>query len=84
MIPAATLPTCQQCRATINRLTTAGHPPRVTNYQEDKTAQGVAIRNGWVSAPIVYCTDNNGDEIHSWHGYNPHAIDLAIQAGYAN
>lgn len=29
-------------------------------------------------------TINNGDVVHSWHGYNPHAIDLAIRAGYAN
>ena len=84
MITVATLPNCMQCRATIKRLTNAGHPPKTTNYQEDRTAQGIAIRNGWASAPIVYCTDNNGNEIHSWHGYNPHAIDLAIQAGYAN
>lgn len=84
MITVATVPNCQQCRATIKRLTNAGRPPRVTNYQEDKMAQDIAIRNGWASAPIVYCTDNNGNEIHSWHGYNPHAIDLAIQADYTD
>lgn len=84
MITVATVPNCQQCRATIKRLTNAGHPPRVTDYQEDKTAQGVAIRNNWTSAPVVYATNNNGDVVHSWHGYNPHAIDVAIQAGYTN
>lgn len=84
MITVAAVPNCQQCRATIKRLTNAGHKPQVTDYQEDKTAQDIAIRNGWTSAPVVYCTDNNGGEVHSWHGYNPHAIDLAIQAGHAN
>lgn len=84
MITVATVPDCQQCRATIKRLTNAGHTPKITNYQEDKTAQGIAIRNGWTSAPVVYCADNNGNEVHSWHGYNPHAIDLAIQTGYVN
>lgn len=84
MITVATVPNCQQCRATIKRLTNAGHAPRITNYPEDKTAQGIAIRNGWTSAPIVYCTDSAGNETQSWHGYNPHAIDLAIQTGYAN
>ena len=84
MITVATVPNCQQCRATIKRLTAAGHPPRTTDYQEDKTAQAIAIRNGWTSAPIVYCADNAGNETHSWHGYNPHAIDLAIQAGQAD
>lgn len=84
MITVATVPNCQQCRATIKRLTNAGHPPRVTNYQEDKTAQDAAISNGWTSAPVVYCTDPDGNVVHSWHGYNPHAIDLAIQSGHAN
>lgn len=84
MITVATLPNCQQCRATIKRLTNAGHTPRTTDYQEDKTAQDIAIRNGWTSAPVVYCTNHDGEVVHSWHGYNPHAIDLAIQAGHAN
>lgn len=84
MITVATVPNCQQCRATIKRLTNAGHPPRVTNYQEDETAQDAAISNGWTSAPVVYCTDPDGNVVHSWHGYNPHAIDLAIQSGHAN
>lgn len=84
MITVATVPNCQQCRATIKRLTNAGHPPKITNYQEDKTAQDIAIRNGWTSAPVVYCTDQDGNAVHSWHGYNPHTIDLAIQAGQAN
>lgn len=84
MITVATVPNCQQCRATIKRLTNASHPPRVTNYQEDKTAQDAAISNGWTSAPVVYCTDPDGNVVHSWHGYNPHAIDLAIQSGHAN
>lgn len=84
MITVATVPNCQQCRATIRRLTNAGHPPRVTDYQEDKTAQAIAIRNGWTSAPVVYATNNDRDVTHSWHGYNPHTIDLAIQAGYTN
>ena len=84
MITVATVPNCQQCRATIKRLTNAGHSPQTTDYQEDKTAQGIAIRNGWTSAPVVYCTGQDGSVVHSWHGYNPHAIDLAIQAGHAN
>lgn len=84
MITVATVPNCQQCRSTIKRLTNAGHPPRTTNYQEDRAAQDIAVRNGWTSAPVVYATTNNGNVVHSWHGYNPHAIDLAIQAGYAN
>lgn len=84
MITVATVPNCQQCRATIKRLTNAGHQPRITDYQGDKTAQAIAIRNNWASAPIVYCTDNAGNETRSWHGYNPHAIDLAIKAGDAN
>lgn len=84
MITVATVPNCQQCRATIRRLTNAGHTPRTTSYQEDKAAQDIAVRNGWASAPVVYATSNNGDVVHSWHGYNPHAIDLAIEAGYAN
>lgn len=84
MITVATLPNCQQCRATIKRLTAAGHPPRTTDYQEDGTAQDIAIRNGWTSAPVVYRTNQDGNVVHSWHGYNPHAIDLAIQADYAN
>ena len=84
MITVATVPNCQQCRATIERLTNAGHPPRVTNYQEDKTAQDAAISNGWTSAPVVYRTDPDGNVVHSWHGYNPHAIDLDIQSGHAN
>ena len=84
MITVATVPNCQQCRATIKRLTNAGHPPKTTNYQEDKTAQDIATRNGWTSAPVVYCTDQDGNAVHSWHGYNPHTIDLAIQTGYAN
>lgn len=84
MITVATVPNCQQCRATIKRLTNAGHPPQTTDYQEDKTAQDIALLNGWTSAPIVYATNNDGGLAHSWHGYNPHAIDLAIEAGYAN
>ena len=84
MITVATVRNCQQCRATIKRLTNAGHPPRTTNYQEDKAAQDIAIRSNWTSAPVVYCTDPDGNVVHAWHGYNPHAIDLAIQAGYTN
>ena len=84
MITVATTPNCQQCRATTRRLTNVGYPPRVTNYQEDKTAQALAICNNWTSGPIVYCTDQDGNVSHSWHGYNPYAIDAAIQAGYAN
>ena len=56
----------------------------VPNCQQDKTAQDTAIRNNWTGAPVVYATNNNGDVVHSWHGYNPHAIDFAIQAGHAN
>lgn len=84
MITVATVPNCQQCRATIKRLTAAGHPPRTTDYREDETAQSIATRNNWASAPVVYCTDDDGNEKHAWHGYNPRAIDLAIQAGYTN
>ena len=84
MITVATIPNCQQCRATIKRLTNAGRAPQTTDYQEDEAAQDIAIRNGWTSAPVVYCTNRDGEVVHSWHGYNPHAIDLAIQAGHAN
>ena len=70
--------------ATAKAFIRQGVPFNVSNYMRDKTAQSLSNEHGYSQFPVVYCTDPDGNVFHSWHGYNPHAIDLAIQSGYTN
>lgn len=57
-------------------------PFTVTSYFKDKTAQALSAQHSFSSFPVVYCTDEDGNEFHSWCGYDAEQIAQAVERRY--
>lgn len=81
-----TKPSCVQCNATYRALDKAGLSYSSIDLTVDETALDTMKSLGFQQAPVVMETDDDGNVIDSWSGFNPIKIEerkLAKQAAEA-
>lgn len=70
-----TKPACVQCNATYRALDNAGLSYSSVDMTVDPTALDRMKALGFLQAPVVIRTDDEGNVIDSWSGFNPGKVE---------
>ena len=75
MITVYTLPNCVQCNQTKRELDKQGLTYNTVDLTTNEEAYNNITQNlGYKSAPVVIVTDENGETIEHWNGFQPEKL----------
>lgn len=70
-------PDCQQCKASDRRLTANQGEGSFAyvDMSEDPDAMALVKDLGYLQAPVILVTNDDGSQVEHWSGYRPDKID---------
>lgn len=78
IVTVYTKPSCVQCNMTHRRLKALNIPSTSVDLTQDPAALAYTKGLGYMQAPVVTITDEEGNLLEHWSGFQPDSID-AIQ-----